>query len=175
MLKAVALAIALTLSVGMKAHASVSRCVIADLSVSLGTDVSPTTGAHPISLRLVNQGRPRCTLNGYPLVVLRDAKGVIPFVYRHAGDMMVTSRPPTRVTLRSGRSAYVLLDKFRCDLGSRRTSRSIQIGLEGSSARSRPITLTGMRVSLCKPGIASEGRVVYVSPFEPTLRATFHG
>jgi hypothetical protein len=108
-------------------------------------------------------------------VALRDGRGVIPFVYRHGGDMMVTSRPPKRVLLRSGRSAYVLLDKFRCDLGVRRTSTSVQIWLNGSAVHSRAIPLSDMRVSLCKPGIAAEGRIVNVSPFEPTRGATRHG
>lgn len=149
--------------------------MITNLSVRLATPVSPTTGAHPIALRLVNRGRAQCTLKGYPVVVIRDARGIIPFVYRHAGDMMVTSRRPQRVSLRSGGSAYVLLDKFRCDLGTSRTSTRLQMGLAGSTARSRPVALTAMRISLCKRGIASEGRVVYVSPFEPTLRATLRG
>jgi Protein of unknown function (DUF4232) len=145
-----------------------------NLSVRLAAQVSPATGAHPIGLRLVNQGAP-CTLKGYPVVLLRDAKGVIPFVYRHTGDMMVTSRPPRRISLRSGGSAYVLLDKFRCDLGAVRTGTRVQVGLAGSTARSRPLALDGMRISLCKRGIPSEGRVVVVSPFEPTLRATLRG
>jgi len=140
----------------------------------LGPCASPTTGAHPIALRLVNRGRNTCRLRGYPIVTLRDERGIIPFAYRHGGDMMVTSRPPTPVVLRTGESAYVLLDKFRCDLGAVRTSTSVQIRLKGSTSRSRPIALPYMRVSLCKPGIPAEGRVVNVSPFEPTLRATLH-
>jgi hypothetical protein len=103
---------------------------------------------------------------------------LIPFVYRHGGDIMVTSRPPRPVLLRAGGSAYVLLDKFRCDLGDRRESTSVQIGLKGSTSRSRPVALGDMHISLCKPGIPAEGRVVNVSPFEPTrgaTRATLHG
>jgi hypothetical protein len=162
------------LVIGPYAHASGSTCLIRDLSVAPGGEVSPTTGAHPIALRLVNHGA-ACVLQGYPVVALRDARGLIPFVYRHGGDAMVTPRRPTRVALRHGASAFFLLDKFRCDLGARRTGTAIQIGLDGSTARSRPIPLRAMRISLCKPGIRTEGRVVNVSPFEPTLRATLHG
>jgi hypothetical protein len=153
-------------------QASAPRCVMASLSVRLAGQPSPTTGAHPLALRLINRGPKACVLNGYPFVALRDAKGIIPFVYRHHGDMMVTSRPPSLVLVRPGGSAYVLLDKFRCDLGERRVSTNVEIWLKGSTTRSRPVGVLAERISLCKPGIAAEGRVVNVSPFEPTLRAT---
>jgi hypothetical protein len=147
---------------------------MANLSIRLAEQPTPTTGAHPLALRLINRGPQVCVLNGYPLVALRDARGTIPFVFRHQGDMMVTSRPPKSVLLRPGGSAYVLLDKFRCDSGERRVSTSVQIWLKGSKTRSRPIGVLPERISLCKPGIPVEGRVVNVSPFEPTLRATLH-
>lgn len=156
------------------ARASVSRCLPANLSLRATDNVSPTTGAHPIALRLVNRGRDACTVSGYPNVVLRDGRGIIPFIYRHGGDTMVTSHPPRPVLLRRGGSAYVLLDKFRCDLGNRRVSTAVQVGLHGSTARGRPVAVAN-GIALCKPGIAAEGRVVNVSPFEPTLRATLHG
>jgi hypothetical protein len=158
-----------------RTQASVSRCPMSVLSPRLAEPVSPTTGAHPIALRLVNRGRRTCALRGYPVVALSDERGIIPFVYRHGGDMMVTSRPPTLIELRTGQSAYVLIDKFRCDLGDVRTSTSVQISIRGSTFRSRLIPLPRMRISLCKPGISAEGRVVNVSPFESTLRATLRG
>jgi Protein of unknown function (DUF4232) len=147
---------------------------MANLSIRLAEQPSPTTGAHPLALRLINRRPQACVLDGYPLAALRDARGTIPFVYRHHGDMMVTSRPPKPVSLRPGDSAYVLLDKFRCDLGERRVSTTVQIWLKGSKTRSPPIGVVPERISLCKPGIPAEGRVVNVSPFEPTLRATLH-
>jgi Protein of unknown function (DUF4232) len=163
-----------TLTVEPRAQATVPRCAIASLSVRRAQDVSPTTGANPLALRFVNRGASACVLEGYPIVVLRDANGVIPFAYRHRGDVMVTPRAPRPVLLRVGGSAYVLLDKFRCDVGDRRVSKSVQIGLKGSSSRSRQLSVHA-HIALCKPGIAAEGRVVNVSPFEPTLRATLHG
>lgn len=173
----IALVTSLLLSFQPRAGAAVSRCAMAHLAARLGPDVSATTGAHPIALRVVNRSRSECWLKGYPAVVLRDGRGAIPFVYVHRGDIMVTSRPSRAVVLRPGASAYVLLDKFRCDLGSRRDSTSVQIGLEGSPVRSHPVALRGggLFISLCKPGLRAEGRVVFVSPFEPTLRATLHG
>jgi hypothetical protein len=177
-MKVLAVAIALLASAALtaepRAQASMSRCLMVDLLIRLAGEVSPTTGAHPIALRIVNRGQ-ACQVSGYPGVVLRDGGGVIPFVYRHRGDIMVTSRPPRPVLLRTGGSAYLLLDKFRCDLGDRRRSTSVQIWLKGSTSGSRRVALGDMRISLCKPGIPAEGRVVNVSPFEPTLRATLHG
>jgi uncharacterized protein DUF4232 len=169
---AVALTIIAGLSVQPWARASVARCLMPGLSVRLAGDVSPPTGAHPIALSLVNRGAAACAVRGYPAVELSDANGVIPFVYSHRGDAVVTARPPRRVLLRPGGSAYVLLDKFRCDLGDRRVSTRVRLWIEGASARGRPVPLSGMRISLCKPGIPAEGRVVHVSPFEPTLTAT---
>lgn len=163
------------LAVESRGLASVSRCSIVQLSIRLAGEVSPTTGAHPIALRVLNRGHNGCLVSGYPIVALRDGRGIIPFVYRHGGDVMVTSRSPRPVVLRTGGSAYVLLDKFRCDLGDRRVSTRVQIGLKGSASRSRQVALGDLHISLCKPGIAAEGRIVNVSPFEPTLRATLHG
>lgn len=153
-----------------RAQMPVSHCRMMNLSVRT-EDVSPTTGAHPIALRIVNRAREACMLKGYPMVALRDARGTIPFVYRHGGDMMVTSRPPSPVVVGAGGSAYVLLNKFRCDLGERRVSTSVRIWLKGSPGRSRWIP-TGTSIALCKPGIRAEGRVVNVSPFEATRLAT---
>jgi len=155
-------------------QAGSGRCVMANLAIRLADQPTPTTGAHPLALRLINRGTAACVLNGYPQVALSDARGTIPFVYLHHGDMMVTSRAPARLLSRPGDSAYVLLDKFRCDLGERRVGTSVQVWLEGSKTRSRPIGVLAERISLCKPGIAAEGRVVNVSPFERTLRATLN-
>jgi Protein of unknown function (DUF4232) len=143
-----------------------------DLSLRPAADVSPTTGAHPIALRLVDRGAGSCFLRGYPSVALSDGHGVIPFVYSHRGDAIVTSRAPRRVLLRPGASAYVLLDKFRCDVGDRRVSTRAQLWIGGASTHGHAVALSAMRIALCKPGIPAEGRIVHVSPFEPTLAAT---
>jgi uncharacterized protein DUF4232 len=169
---AVAVTFAATPSVGPAARASAPRCAMRDLSLRPEGDVSPTTGAHPIALRLVDRGAGTCFVRGYPSVALSDAQGVIPFVYSHRGDTMVTSRPPRTVPLRPGSSAYVLLDKFRCDLGDRRVSTRVRLWIEGSPMHGASVALSAMRIALCKPGIPAEGRIVHVSPFEPTLAAT---
>ena len=83
----------------------------------MGPPVSPMTGQNPVSLTMTNVGPAPCVLDGYPTVTFFDAQSnVVPFSIEH-GDQEVTSGSPRSVVIRPRHAAYVLVDKYRCDLG----------------------------------------------------------
>ena len=144
-------------------------CRLARLTLARGPDVSPATGQNPLALRLTNRARGACALKGYPALEFVDERGVIPFVIRHGGDQMVTTRRPTRLDLRPGGSAFVVLNKYRCDTGTLRMARRLRIGLPGAVDR-RSLRLPAYpRLGYC--GVGDPGSTVATSPFELSLRA----
>jgi hypothetical protein len=147
-------------------------CRVSQLSIARGPEISPATGQNPLALRLTNRGQRICILDGYPNIAFRDRGGAaIPFPIKHGGDQMVTPRGPTRVVVRPGRSAFVLVNKFRCDLGIVRVARTLRLGLPG--ATSRPLSLALPPYPLmgyC--GKRDWQSTVVTSPFEPSLAAT---
>lgn len=111
-----------------------------------------------------------CILDGYPTIALTDDRGSIPFAIGHGGDQMVTPRGPTRVVVRAGRSAFVLVNKYRCDLGDLRLARRLRLGLPGRSSPGLSLALPPYpRLGYCGKGDA--GSTVVTSSFEPTLAA----
>jgi Protein of unknown function (DUF4232) len=153
-----------------------TTCRLSALVLRLGPYVSEATGQHTLALRLVSRSASSCTVKGYPSVRLGDRAGPIPFLIRHGGDQMITSRPPTRVVVRPGRAAFVLLNHYRCDRGGLRGASVVKIGLAGH-ARSRTaslrITNPYRMPNYCGPG--DPGSILTVSPFEPTLGAALKG
>jgi len=84
---------------------------------------------------------------------------------------------PRRRTRRLGRfdtatttgvTAWVVLDKYRCDLGNRVRVGEIELRLAGEG-RIGAIALEIAGWSYCGPG--DPGSTVHVSPFEPRLLA----
>jgi Domain of unknown function (DUF4232) len=120
------------------------------------TPVAPMTGEHAVMYVLTIRGSVACTLSGYPQVVLYDATGAaLPFRYARGGGAYVTSRKPVTVVLARGASVYVLVAKYRCDLGIARTATTVQLTLHaahsaaftqreavGISRFSRPVLLS---------------------------------
>jgi hypothetical protein len=102
----------------------------------MGPEVSAATGQNPFAVRLTNRGRVSCVLNGYPVVSFSDRRGPLPLVVSHGGDQQVTRNSPRRVLIRPGRAAYVILNKYRCDLGALRVATRMQLALPVSPARS---------------------------------------
>jgi hypothetical protein len=138
------------------------------VGIAPGPEISPATGQNPLALVLTNRG-PECVLDGYPAVALLDARDdVLPFVVSHLGDQQVTDRPPVEVRLQRGDTAYFMLNKYRCDLGTVRTARVLLARLPGAR---RPLD----RISIAHPprigycGRGDPGSIVTVSPVEPTL------
>jgi hypothetical protein len=160
------------------ANAGVPRCPARALVLQPGTYVSPMTGEHAVMYALTNRGSVTCTLNGYPQVVLYDAMGaVLPFRYANGGGAYVTSTKPVTVVLARGASAYVLVAKYRCDLGIADNATAIRLTLpaaHGAAFTGREaVGIAGSTgLSYCRGGQHDPGQAIAVSPVEPTRQAT---
>jgi Protein of unknown function (DUF4232) len=160
------------------AETGVRRCAARALVLHLGAFVVPMTGEHAVMYALTNRGPVTCTLSGYPKVVLYDAKGAaLPFRYARGGGAYVTSHMPAPVVLARGASAYVLVAKYRCDLGIVRNATAIQLTLPGArgaafAAREAVVSTGAEGLSYCRGGQHDPGQMVAVSPVEPTQQAT---
>ena len=158
------------------ATGAASACRMPQFALHLGPYVSEATGQHSLALKLVNRSGSVCFFDGYPSVSLRDRTGVLPFVITHRGDQMVTSHRPTRFLVAPGRSAFVLLNHYRCDHGGLRGAARVIIGVaETHPAAAIVLKVTDPYRTLSYCGAGDPGSTVAVSPFAPTLRATLVG
>ena len=155
----------------------VPRCAARALVLRPGAFVVPMTGEHAVMYALTNRGAVTCALSGYPKVVLYDAEGVaLPFRYARGGGAYVTSRKPVTVVLARGASAYVLVAKYRCDLGVARNATAIRLTLPTRGAvfaGREALAIAGAAgLSYCRGGPRDPGQVIRISPVEPTRQAT---
>ena len=149
-------------------------CKTTQLRLSLGGEISPSSGMNPLAVRITNLGPP-CTLRGYPAIFVHARHGrELPFVIARSGDQMVTDAPPVTVTLRRGAAAWIRLNNYRCDLGVRAMGRRLVIGVRTDANRLslalHPDRPRGDFMAYCGPG--DPGSILHVSPFEPTEQAT---
>lgn len=138
---------------------------------------SAMTGEHADSFMLTNRGSAACTVSGYPQVTLYGSGGVaVPFRYARGGGAYVTAKRPATVTLSPGKSAYVLVAKYRCDLGIVDYATAIRLTLradQGPAFSGRePVGGGAAGLSYCKGGREDPGQLVTVSPLEATFQAT---
>jgi hypothetical protein len=159
------------------AEAGVPPCAARALVLRPGAFVVPMTGEHAVMFALTNRGAVTCSLSGYPKVVLYDAEGAeLPFRYARGGGAYVTSRKPVTVVLARGALAYVLVAKYRCDLGVARNATVIRLTLptRGAAFAGREaLAIAGAAgLSYCRGGPRDPGQVIAVSPVEPTQQAT---
>jgi hypothetical protein len=159
------------------AKTRIPRCAAQALVLRPGAFVVPMTGEHAVIYALANKGPVTCELSGYPRVVLYDAGGAaLPFRYARGGSAYVTSRKPVIVVLARGASAYVLVAKYRCDLGVARNATAIRLTLptRGAAFAGREaLAIAGAAgLSYCRGGPHDPGQVIAVSPVEPTQQAT---
>jgi hypothetical protein len=123
-------------------------------------------------LTLKNTSSAPCHLDGYPHVELADETGKpIPFRYRNGGDQMITSRSPTVVTLAPGQTAYLMINKYRCDMGDKTPSRVVRVTPPGDATALRMPVGDRPDLAYCGPG--DPGSVVDVSPVEATAKEVF--
>jgi Protein of unknown function (DUF4232) len=157
---------------------TVRRCPARALVLRPGTFVSPMTGEHAVMYALTNRSPVTCTLIGYPKVTLYDARGaVLPFRYTKGGSAYATRAKPVTVVLAHGASAYVLVAKYRCDVGDAREATAIRLTLPashgaafaGREAVGGPGTAS---LSYCRGGRRDPGQAIAVSPIEATQQAT---
>jgi hypothetical protein len=145
------------------------------LELTRGPDLSPATGQNPLSFLLTNRGSGVCLLEGYPSIALFDRRGSrLPFRISHKGDQMVTSRRSVAVRVLPRHSAFLVINKYRCDLGDLRLAKTLRVALPGIRTSAR--LTAGILGSIGYCGKGDPGSIVTVSPFEPTLRAALkHG
>ena len=84
---------------------------------------------------------------------------------------------PVTVVLAHGASAYVLVAKYRCDLGIETNATTIRLTLPtthgAAFAWREAVGIAGsMGLSYCRGGQPDPGHLVAVSPVEPTQQAT---
>ncbi len=165
-----------------------SPCPARALVIGLGSGVSPMTGEHAIIYKVTNRGPVTCTVEGYPRVVLDNAHGTaLPFRYADGGGAYVTRKKPVPVLLAPDASGYILVAKYRCDIGIVDSATAIQItlpiagrsqfaGREPAGNRGTGQGLPTADLSYCRGGPRDPGQIVYVSPMEPSqLAATSLG
>lgn len=154
-----------------------ARCAAGALMLRPGAPVVPMTGEHAVLYVLENRGRAACTVRGYPRVTLDDARGrALPFRYADGGGQYVTSRKPVTVRLAPGAAAYVLVAKYRCDLGIARNAGTIRLDLPVAGGRvfdaREPVGVPGPPgLSYCRGGPGDPGQLVTISPIEQSGRA----
>ncbi|MGZ4747163.1 MAG: DUF4232 domain-containing protein [Oryzihumus sp.] len=156
-------------------HSSGRACVTSMLKLGRGEAVSAMTGEHALIFRLTNGGTQPCSVSGYPAVTLLDGHGAaMPFRYTHGQSQYVTHARPESLLLPPTASAYFLVAKYRCDVGSAGDAVTIRVSLGTNAA-----TLIGRAagpvegvLSYCLGGPADPGQVVDISPIEATPGAT---
>ena len=157
--------------------AAVPPCRAGAIALGYGPRVSSQTGELATLYTLTNDGRAGCALSGYPGVALYTASGArLPFRYRRGGGQYVTSAPPPRVTLAPGAIAYVLVAKYRCDLGWRALPATVRLTLPGPrpTVVTRPLDPRRLpALPYCRGGPGDPGQVISVSPIEPAASATY--
>jgi hypothetical protein len=124
---------ALVAATSVARTSSASSC--APLSLASGPPWSEKTGQHTATFVLTNRSQHACVLDGYPRVQLLDPHGqLLRFRYSHAGDQMITSRPPHRLVVQPGGRVFFAVNKYRCDIKATAGARLIRVQLPGQSA-----------------------------------------
>ena len=158
-------------------HGRLAACAAHALVLRPGTGVVPMTGEHAVLYALANRGGQTCTVRGYPQVTLYDADGrLLHFRYADGGGAYVTSRKPATVVLPPSAAAYVLVAKYRCDLGIVRDAVTIGLTLPAGHGQvftaREPTGVPGPAgLSYCRGGPLDPGQLVKVSPLERTAQA----
>ncbi len=146
------------------------------MELALGREVPEPTGQHTLSFSLTNRAKRACSVFGYPSVALLNPAGQeLPFVYQRSGDQVVTSQPPQRAELQPGDTAYLTINKYRCDLGDQDQAKIVELSLPGNALRLQVVLPpTAMSFAYCGPG--DPGSTVSVSPLSATFGDTlaFH-
>jgi hypothetical protein len=138
---------------------------------------SPKTEQLPINVFLTNRRSQACILDGYPTITFFDRQGrTLSYLYRHAGDQMVTSARPSSVRIRAGGTAVFVFNKNECVLtpaAEERRATTLRVALPGSRP-TRAIRMPRRWYFEYCDG-KDIGRIITVSPIEPNLSAASAG
>jgi hypothetical protein len=145
-------------------------CRAANLQAQTEPDAfwSPMTGEQPLGLTIINRGRQACSLSGAPVVRVYDAGRGIRFRVTHRSGQYLPHPSVERIVLEPSARAYLLIDRYRCDLGAHEAG-SLTVSWQGSGGVVSP---TGPAlVPFCSGGRADPGNLLVVSPFAASLSA----
>jgi hypothetical protein len=152
-----------------------SPCLASNFTLHPTGLISEPTGQHTLTFRLTYNGSRSCSLFGYPSVALYDRRGKIPFLIRHGGDQVVTSRKPARFVVGPRKAAFVVVNKYRCDRGDLRPAATLRIGFPRTKPRRRFAAAVRPKGWIAYCGPRDPGSTVTVSPLEPSLAAAMRG
>ena len=143
------------------------ECPPRQLALRQAGPVSPATGEHGLWLTLTNLGGSACQLYGYPGVSLYSPEGrLMPFRYLRGNSEYISSAPPRRVVVAPGQAGWILLAKYRCDLGIESTASALRLyPPDGFSYLGLDIDTTygASALSYCQGGAGDPGNSVSVS------------
>lgn len=159
------------------ARSRARTCSMRQLALAVAAQADSLSGEHDNLIVLTNHGTAACRMLGYPRISLQDGDRRLAFGYSHGRSQYITARTPRPVRLGSGRSAYFLVAKYRCDGRIAATADTAQVWLPGVSG-SGMVTLgrTGVhQLDYCgrsASNTASDpGNHVTISPVEATATA----
>ena len=151
------------------------RCRASHVRGALSWTITAATGQTPVAVVVTNRSGKTFSLKGYPRVDLLDGSGTrLPLRISHRGDQMVTWRPPVLVRVRPRRSAFFVLNKYRCDRRNANTAATLRVALpgHGTSARLTFRLPTSPMLGYC--GRNGPGSIVAVSPIAPSIAAALN-
>lgn len=134
-------------------------CHLADMKLE-DSDIGDGAGGHTAEgYYLKNISAKACTLNGYPDIKFLNAQEKeLPFRVIHGGGFIYEEVAPKPFTLAPSQKALFILERYRCDEGTKEKSSFMEISLPQDSRK----ILTSDKQSLCKGGET----VISVSPFQ---------
>jgi hypothetical protein len=132
--------------------------------------VVPKTKQSPLLLALVNHGSRTCTLDGYPRIQLGSSAGsVYSFAYRDRGDQEVTHAAPSRLALRRGAVAWVMINKNHCVLHALGAVHTLRLSPPGDTGF-LSLTLGAQQPIYTYCAAPDPGHYVDISPLESSPR-----
>lgn len=160
-------------SSGSAERGTVSRCATAQLVLRLTAYDAQMTGEHGSMFALRNRSRTTCSLLGYPRVRLLDRRGALPFRPGYGRGTYLPRLRPRRVVLRPGRSAYVLVVKYRCDGVGTRAATRIELTPPGDRTpiTSRRLAHRPRDYTYCRAGRGDPGNLLQISPVSASAQA----
>ena len=165
----------IVVSTGTVAPSALPICAPSQLKLSFGDRVSEATQQITWDVAITNVSTSSCQLEGFPRVLLTDAKGkAIPFTYTTAGDQMTTAGPPQPVAIAPGQYGFVRLNKNSCETGNTTMSATtLELTLPASQS---PLTLSTSRAPLAFDYCSGPlGGIIAISPIEPAELDLFGG
>jgi hypothetical protein len=149
-----------------RSHAPICRS--SQLTLTAGPAVSEATEQDTVVFEYRNISRSTCVIDGYPMVILMSGAGrSLAYKYRDGGDQMLTSRPPTAVSLPAGGVAFSAINKNSCVTYQQSAAVRAEVIPPGNS---EALVLRLPR-ALGYCGANDLGHMVDVAPVEPAEAA----